>query len=162
METTGWLHSHWSCHYTDDCKNEAGKERSGFDILATALPLCFISKSETVMGKATLSVFFWVVLSICDSATGPLISFSSFLPNSGQTLWFPSKRRKLDPHINSSADRQTLDMHLPTQTFDASTILNETWVGRPRSVCLWCTALLSIQSLIIWHAAKSYLMQTGI
>lgn len=79
METAGWLHSHWSCHYTDDCKNEAGKERSGFDILATALPLCFISKSETVMGKATLSVFFWVVLSICDSATGPLISFSSFL-----------------------------------------------------------------------------------
>lgn len=71
-ETAGWFHSHWSCYYTDDCKNEEGKERSGFDILATMLPFWFISKSETVMGKATLTVFVWVVLSVCDSATGPL------------------------------------------------------------------------------------------
>lgn len=37
IETAGWLHSHWSCYYTDDCKYEAGRERSGFDIGKTTL-----------------------------------------------------------------------------------------------------------------------------
>lgn len=76
--TAGWLHSHGSCYYTDDCKNEEGKQRSGFDIETTTLPLWFISKSETVMGEATLSVFFWVVMSVCVSATGPHPLFFSF------------------------------------------------------------------------------------
>lgn len=76
--TAGWLHSHGSCYYTDDCKNEEGKQKSGFDIETTTLPLWFISKSETVMGKATLSVLFWVVMSVCVSATGPHPLFFSF------------------------------------------------------------------------------------
>lgn len=57
METAGWLHSHWSCHYTDDCKNEAGKERSGFDILATALPLCFHIKVWDGNGESNAVCF---------------------------------------------------------------------------------------------------------
>lgn len=78
IETAAWFHSHWSCHYTDDCRNEAGVDRSGFDVVATTLRLWFISTSETVMGRATLSVFFWVVLSVCDTVASPLsLSLSS-------------------------------------------------------------------------------------
>lgn len=80
IETAARLHSHWSCHYTDDCRNEAGEDRSGFDVVATTLHLWFISKSETVMGRATLSVFFWVVLSVCDSVASPLSSLSLLSP----------------------------------------------------------------------------------
>lgn len=44
---------------------------SGLDIEAGTLQLCFISKSETLMAKAALPVFFWVVASVCVSATVP-------------------------------------------------------------------------------------------
>lgn len=47
------------------------RKSSGFEIAATALPLWFMSASETVMANATLSVFFWVVLSVRESATAP-------------------------------------------------------------------------------------------
>lgn len=59
--------------------------------------LWFISQPETIMGKATLSVFFWVVVSVCVSATAPLLLFflfhvpflASFIPD-----LVPSKKKE--------------------------------------------------------------------
>lgn len=150
IETAGWFHSHWSCYYTDDCKNEAGKERSGFDILATTLPFWFISKSETVMGKATLSVFFWVVLSVCDSATGPLSLSLFFLQILLQIFSFSYKKRRLCCHINLSADRHMfIATDMPHTTLAAATILNafgsQTFDSIACSVFIWYTALKNVQ-----------------
>lgn len=146
IETVGWFHSHWSCYYTDDCKNEAGKQRSGFDIQATTFPLWFISTSQTVMGKATLSVFFWVVLSVCVSATGPLFSFSPFPSNFVPDFFIFYQKRRLACHINLSASRQMfIASDTPYTTLAASAVLNafgfQTFDSIACSVCIWCTAL---------------------
>lgn len=138
IETTSWFHSHWSCYYTDDCKNEAVKERSGFDILATTLPLWFMSQSETVMGKATLSVFFRVVPSVCDSATTPTFPlFFFFLTCHFFFSAVLSYQIKCE-HLLMAGD-------VPFKPLASTAILNafgpQTFDSIACSACLWCTSL---------------------
>lgn len=132
--TASWFHSHWSCYYTDEGKNEAGKVRSGFHILATALPFWLISKSETVMGKATLWFFGW----FCPSVTLLLLSVTLFLQTFLQTFLFSYKmfvsyQFRCRPvciwskwHVMYSI---TINCYFRCfQTFDSITC----------SVCIWC------------------------
>lgn len=67
---------------------------SGLDIEAGTLQLCFISKAEALMAKAALPVFFWVVTSVCLSATVPPLRPAVLSPPPLDSVQRGEKRKK--------------------------------------------------------------------